>query len=151
MKYSKIESVNFINTVRELEKALKELEGLRIGDCDDSAFTNAIDREKDDILKELHQLYKNKGKGAMVRARCKILSDREEPNSSFFNLEIKNGWKQKIGCLKTGQYSFTQSTEDNIEAATRFYEDLYKFEDSDDAMADLFTSNLPQIPEDCYE
>ena len=87
----------------------------------------------------------------MLRSKCKILLDNDQPNSGFLRIEAKNSKKQMIEGLKKIDNNLTKSTEENLEVVEQFYKNLYQYESCDPNSADEFTSSLPQIPTDIYE
>ena len=150
IKHSIKRNVDFHKQITDLELALTQIEGL-IRSCDDMSFSEILKDEKHTLIRKIGIIYKQKYKGAMLRSKCKILIDNEQPNSGFLRIEAKNSKKQIIEGLKKSDNTLTTSTEENLELVEQFYKNLYKYETCDHNSANEFTSNLSQIPTEIHE
>ena len=135
---------SFLN-LKKLEEALRQIDCL-ILDCQNVTLLERLILEKKEIKARITNFYNEKYKGAIIRAKCKILNDNEEPNSHFLKLELKNGKESKIESLINKDGNLTTSTDQNVKLCEEFYKELYKFEKIENTEADYFISNLPKIP-----
>ena len=58
--------------------------------CNDVNLDQYIIAEYESLKKELHELYEQKGRGAIFRSKVRWIEKGEKPTKYFFNLEKKN-------------------------------------------------------------
>ena len=66
------------------------LEELDAKICNDVNLDQHILSEYESLKKELHELYEQKGRGAIFRSKVRWIEKGEKPTKYFFNLEKKN-------------------------------------------------------------
>ena len=87
IRYSKTK--NMLTKTREsaIQSRLKELDA-KI--CNDVNLNQHILAEYESLKKELHELYEQKGRGAIFRSKVGWIEKGEKPTKYFFNLMKKN-------------------------------------------------------------
>ena len=90
LKHSKIREKNYRQQLREFENGIHELEAL-LSNCNNDNLRDIINEEKNTLKNQIDILYNEKYQGALVRSRCDILTNNENPSSNFLRMESKNG------------------------------------------------------------
>ena len=79
VNYSVQRCENYYKKISELENSLRQINALQI-DCSNPNFKEELINEKNDIINEISQLYREKSEGAIIRSRCKMIFENENPN-----------------------------------------------------------------------
>ena len=91
IKHSKQNEINFRKKLREMEEGIKQLDTLLLN-SNNNALTNVIIEEKNSLKEQIDLLYRNRLKGALIRSKCEILTNNENPSSNFLRmLNLRNG------------------------------------------------------------
>jgi len=81
-------------------------------------------REYDKLKTELKSIYKEKGKQAMFRAKCRWIEKGERLPKYFFNLEKRNDSKKTISELHLQDDSITRNETVILEQIENYYSNL---------------------------
>ena len=125
ISYCKGKAKNIRNREQDIIQELDQLDAII---CTNFSSPNieAVLREYDKLKNELKSIYKEKGKQAMFRAKCRWVENRERPTKYFFNLEKSNYNKKTISELRLQDDSTTKKNKkvilDQIET---YYKNLY--------------------------
>ena len=147
IKHSKQNEVNFRQKLREMEEGIKQLDTLLLN-SNNNDLTNVIIEEKNCLKEQIDLLYRNKLKGALIRSKCEILTNNENPSSNFLRMEAKNSKKIIIKNVKNETGTLTKNTNETLQACEIYYRKLYHYEEIDEDIANDFTNCLPQVPRD---
>ena len=150
LKHSKIREKNERKLLKELEDGIYQLDAL-ISNCSDESFKNAVNEEKLLLKEQISVIYKNEFNGAFIRSKSEILTNNGNPSSNFLRMEACHAKKLIIKSIKDDKGNLTQSTNETLMVCEKFYKNLYKFEEMDDAIGHEFTENLPQVPHEIVE
>ena len=77
------------------------------------------------LRNELDELYSLNAKGAQIRSRAKYIEEGEQNSKFFLGLEKSRQKSNIINCLSVGENDVTKD-EDILDAAAKFYDELYK-------------------------
>ena len=109
------------------EDIKRQLEQLDDTICNNffSPDTNQILLHYDNLKSELQSLYENKGKQAMLRAKCRWVEQGERPTKYFFNMEKRNYNKKTIRELRLEDESTTINDKQILDQIEVYFRDLY--------------------------
>ena len=147
IKHGKQNVKKYHEALNECEEGIRLLNSLLV-DCNDPELKDRINEEKNLLSDQIDILYKEKYNGAIIRARCDILTNNEDASSNFLRMEASNSKKLIIKEVKDKNGNLTKNSSETMQAGLDFYKDLFKFEDIDENTARYFTANLPQVPND---
>ena len=82
--------------------------------------------EYESLKKELHELYEQKGRGAIFRCKVRWIEKGEKPTKYFFNLEKKNYEKRIISQLSIGEEEIVSDFKQINKEIERFFTQFYK-------------------------
>ena len=124
IKHSKIEKGNTFKKIKDLEFGIKQLDTLLENTTDDNLM-NLMIRERDSLKDEIDQLYKIEIRSAIIRSKCEILSNNENPSTNFLREETRNAKRTLIKGLMNENGSISKTTNENLVICKDFYEKLY--------------------------
>ena len=98
--------------------------------------------EYNNLKEEIDLIYQKKGKGSIIRSKCKCIERGEKPTAFFFNLEKRNYNRKSIKKLE-GAGGTTLTNEDEIlNKIETFYKQLYNAGLDENDLFDLFVQSL---------
>ena len=105
--------------------------------------------ELDLVKSQLEDLYEEKAKGSMIRARVRWFEEGEKSTKYFLNMEKQNKHKTAIKKLKVND-TYTTNPKQILEKLRWFYQDLYTSRNLDQYCQSaniFFEQQIPQIDE----
>lgn len=100
--------------------------------------------KKADIKEKIKRIENDIFKGVFIRSKAHFIDSNENPTSYFFQTETSKNSERIITNINKDGDSFTD-TEDIVTCFTDFYTDLYKDEQIDPSLNNIFLKNLPQV------
>ena len=99
ISYAKRKARNMSLREDELHKRMEKLDQII---CNSNDLQNIEDtlKEYDSLKAEVNIIYKQKGKAAMFRSKCRWIEEGERPTKYFFNLEKQNFKRKTITELR---------------------------------------------------
>ena len=136
--------------IAALEKKLYDIEVKQAADMNTKLFTEESDeRQKILINKELDEIREYKTRGAMMRSRSEWVELGEKVNKRFFQLEKAKGKRKAINKLESEKGEVMDTNDGIMLEIYEFYEQLYKYRETDDITEYLKELAIPQVkPED---
>ena len=107
---------------------------------------DGILKQYDDLKKELQHQYKNKGKAAIFRSKCRWVEKGEKATKYFFNLEKRNYNRKTINEIKLENDETTTDETQILSMIQTYYSNLYNSQatDAQDSF-EIFTESM-EIP-----
>ena len=102
------------------------LEELDAKICNDVNLDRHILAQYESLKKELHELYEQKGRGAIFRSKVRWIEKGENPTKYFFNLEKKNYEKIVISQLSIDEEEITSDFKQINKEIESFFARFYK-------------------------
>ena len=145
ISYFKSKSKHIRNREQDI---LRKLDLLDSTICNNFSSPDIDDtlQEYENLKLELKSIYKEKGKQAMFRAKCRWVENGERPTKYFFNQEERNYNKKTIRELRLQDESTTYNENEILDQIETFYKQLYTSEGNfSDEECDSFIRDL-EIP-----
>jgi exonuclease III len=127
----------------ECEKRLIELEKDMV---EPGANLDTLDRDYEEVKKELEQLHEYKAQGAAIRSRAQWREMGEKSSKYFLNLEKYNGVRKQITALKIDG-EVTEDPKAVNDHIITFYKNLYSAKATDEIESNFFLrqENIPKL------
>ncbi len=122
----------------ETEKELDKLEG-KINNGDDSPD---VCKKYTETKSKLDNYYKQRCKGASIRARVKWFEEGERNTKYFLNLEKSQGVRKQLTKVRNKSNQVVTNGEDVLKETVQFYECLYKSQDISNADICTYMDNV---------
>ena len=126
---------------RDIPNRLQVLDRVISNSPNTDCIKNEIN-EYNNLKEEIDLIYQKKGKGSIIRSKCKWIERCEKPTAFFFNLEKRNYNRKSIKKLE-GAGGTTLTNEDEIlNEIETFYKQLYNCGLAENDLFDLFVQSL---------
>ena len=145
IKHSKTSEKNYRQKLKEIDEGIKQLDALLLY-CNDNELKNKILEEKNELTEQIDVLSKEHYQGCLIRSKCEILVNNENPSSNFLRLESNYAKSHIIKGVLDEKKQLTKDSYETLNACEKFYKELYKFEEIDENTEREFTECLPQVP-----
>ncbi len=122
----------------ETEKELDKLEG-KINNGDNSPD---VCKKYTETKSKLDDYYKQRCKGASIRARVKWFEEGERNTKYFLNLEKSQGVRKQLTKVRNKNNQVVTNGEDVLKETVQFYERLYKSQDISNADICTYMNNV---------
>ena len=135
--FSKNKAKQLHQKERDIQNRLQVLDRVISNSPNTDCIKNEIN-EYNNLKEEIDLIYQKKGKGSIIRSKCKWIERGEKPTAFFFNLEKRNYNRKSIKKLE-GAEGTTLTNEDKILSKIEtFYNSALGENDS----FDLFVQSL---------
>ena len=139
--FSKNKAKQLHQKERDIQNRLQELDRVISNSPNTDCIKNEIN-EYNNLKEEIDLIYQKKGKGSIIRSKCKWIERGEKPTAFFFNLEKRNYNRKSIKKLE-GAEGTTLTNEDKILSKIEtFYKQLYNSALGENDSFDLFVQSL---------
>ena len=146
--FSKNKAKQLHQKERNIQNRLLVLDRVISNSLNTDCIKNEIN-EYNNLKEEMDLIYQKKGKGSIIRSKCKCIEQGEKPTAFFFNLEKRNYNRKSIKKLQ-GLEGTTLTNEDEIlNEIEAFYKQLYNSGLDENDLFDLFVQSLktPKLQE----
>ena len=142
--FSKNKAKQLHQKERDIQNRLQVLDRVISNSSNTDCIKNEIN-EYNNLKEEIDLIYQKKGKGSIIRSKCKWIERGEKPTAFFFNLEKRNYNRKSIKKLE-GADGTTLTNEDEIlNEIETFYKQLYNSGLDENDLFDLFVQS-PETP-----
>ena len=139
--FSKNKAKQLHQKERDIQNRLQVLDRVISNSPNTDCIKNHIN-EYNNLKEEIDLIYQKKGKGSIIRSKCKWIERGEKPTAFFFNLEKRNYNRKSIKKLE-GAEGTTLTNEDKILSKIEtFYKQLYNSALGENDSFDLFVQSL---------
>ena len=126
IKHSKTSEKNYRQKLKEIDEGIKQLDALLLY-CNDNELKNKILEEKNELTEQIDMLSKEHYQGCLIRSKCEILVNNENPSSNFLRLESNYAKSHIIKGVLDEKKQLTKDSYETLNACEKFYKELYKF------------------------
>ena len=99
-------------------------------------------KEYNNLKEEIDLIYQRKGKGSIIRSKCKWTERGEKPTAFFFNLEKRNYNRKSIKRLEGAEGATLTNEDEKLNEIETFYKQLYNSRIDVNDSFDLFVQSL---------
>ena len=124
-----------------MQNRLQVLDRLISNSPNTDCIQNEIN-EYNNLKEEIDLIYQKKGKGSIVRSKCKWIERGERPTAFFFNLGKRNYNRKSIKKLKGAEGATLTNEDEILNEIETFYKQLYNSGLDENDLFDLFVQGL---------
>ena len=138
--FSKNKAKQLHQKERDIQNRLQVLDRVISNSPNTDCIKNEIN-EYNNLKEEIDLIYQ-KGKGSIIRSKCKWIERGEKPTAFFFNLEKRNYNRKSIKKLEGAEGTTLTNEDEILNEIETFYKQLYNSGLDENDLFDLFVQGL---------
>ena len=126
---------------RDIQNRLQVLDRVISNRPNTDCIKNEIN-EYNNLKEEIDLIYQKKGKGSIIRSKCKWIERGEKPTAFFFNLEKRNYNRKSIKKLEGAEGTALTNEDEILNEIETFFKKLFNSGLDENDLFDLFVQGL---------